>query len=62
MIIYELVGWTAAIDWGDRSDRIHIGFYATMDGAERQMAAYKADKEFHMKWRTFTINSHEVQE
>lgn len=62
MVIYELIGITAAIDWGDRSERRDLGLFTSMEGADRRADEWKSDKEWRMIWDRFEIVERTVNE
>lgn len=62
MIIYEVVGYTARIDWADTSKRITLGFYKTKEGAERHIDEMRQDIECYMKWDMLTYQPHTVKD
>ena len=55
MIIFELIGHTAAIDWGDRSMPVRIALFSTREKAEEHIEKIKAYANWRMDWDKFSI-------
>jgi hypothetical protein len=55
MKVYRLIGWTAKIDWASTSRQIHIGIYASMEGAKAEIQRRKEGRDWTMDWDSFDI-------
>lgn len=56
MTVFELIGHTAVIDWGDRSESVCIALFSTYEKAEARVAEIKSKANWHMDWGKFSIN------
>ena len=61
MIIYEVFGWTARIDWSGSSVKKSLGIFASEAGAEAKIAAIKSKDHWYMDWEnSFTVETRTI--
>lgn len=53
--IYEVIGRTATIDYGSRSESISLALFLTTTGAENFIKKEKSRSQWRMEWNDFII-------
>ena len=48
MIVYEVIGWTARIDWADTPREIRLHFFSTHEKAEAHIEKLKEIGRAHV--------------
>jgi hypothetical protein len=61
MVVFELIGSGAWIDWGSRGKSTRIGLYSTRKKAELKIEEIKQNKNWKMDWSSFDIHEVEVK-
>lgn len=61
MIVFELLGKEAMIDWTSPITKRRIGLFSTMEKAEAKVEEIKQSKEWQMDWDRFDIVEVEVK-
>lgn len=61
MIVFELIGTSAWIDWASRGKPSRIGIFSTREKAEAKIKEIKKYKHWKMDWSSFDIYEVEVK-
>ena len=61
LTIYEVIGWTARIDWSSSSDKKSLGIFASEARAKDKIVLVKSNKDWYMDWEDkFTVEERTV--
>mgnify|MGYP006266948499 CR=1 FL=1 len=55
MIIYQVVGRTARIDWTDRSEDVSLGFYYNEKAAKQEVSRIKSTEHWYMDYDSVKV-------
>lgn len=59
--IYEVIGYTADIDWGSRSEAVSLGLFKSKAGADMFIDNKKKQPYCYMDWQKFVCNERQLQ-
>ena len=61
MTVYEVIGWTAKIDWAARSEQIALELFSTEEKAVAFITEMKMKPNWRMDWDSFCYIKRKVK-